>query len=762
MWLEELDMEQQIHQHVMANSSDLISATLRTFVGDLPSFIQEDKESIQGLLGTQVKAFQWKTEGKIALGFPIELEGSIFKNSGINKVEPFLLVYEVDQPNKAPRVYPNRADFPVEKHAHVNPKFDGDPTNSICLTLGDFDEWYSLRIVRDILVLIKEWLSKAAKIELSQDSEEYEALIMPPNSAGIIGYSSEKIALEVKSLINSKTTFISIVCLKQIHNHSTSIYRFDNDWKSHPTKTSLTKSHKFGMIVIPSSLEPTYTFRNSFPTTKKELINYFRKHRIDLEEILKSFYPSFINEPNNAPILDEVIILLPIIRPKPIRGTSENVEILHFCLRTGLKHPYYCPNSSPVIMINHCELPNFQTSKRLSANESEIPHIDLIGAGSLGSKFALFQGKKGNTDLSIYDHNYLKFHNFSRHPLSPYYIGKNKAESLVDTIRSLYPDSKLEGLRAFPNQFDLSKYIETIKDKKRILLDTTASFRLSQELTLGKIPPNVRLVQSFISDKGKIGFMLGEGQGRNCRIDDIEIMIKAYAKSESIIEDWLYGDNEKTTATIGFGCASETVIASDENISTHSSLFSQFITKEYHNESTSGYFYFSQIGNSQSISRKVEVEQFHSILSPQGKWELRVPESIMQKFKHLLKENLPNETGGILMGSFNKKTKVVHIVDISDSPADSSKTPTSFKRGTDGIRDYIRSWSRPTNRHIGYIGEWHTHPGNYPKLSGIDLKNIIDFKVINDDYGMPTLSLIVTNNGDNIVPHIFDINEKAK
>lgn len=78
------------------------------------------------------------------------------------------------------------------------------------------------------------------------------------------------------------------------------------------------------------------------------------------------------------------------------------------------------------------------------------------------------------------------------------------------------------------------------------------------------------------------------------------------------------------------------------------------------------------------------------------------------------------EAGGILMG-FRKEVHL-HVDALTRPFPTDHRTRTSFRR--DRVGHAQAAWSRwsSSGRTSDYLGEWHTHPENYPIPSGKDLR----------------------------------------
>jgi len=137
----------------------------------------------------------------------------------------------------------------------------------------------------------------------------------------------------------------------------------------------------------------------------------------------------------------------------------------------------------------------------------------------------------------------------------------------------------------------------------------------------------------------------------------------------------------------------------------------------------------------------------------QPDWKIRLKAGIDYELIDLLKEKMPNETGGILIGYANSNTKTVYITRILKAPVDSESHPFMFKRGIKDIPQNILDIQEATGSMIGYIGEWHTHPQGYPSMSTRDLATAKGLKRHLDKVPMPTLIIIVTEKG--LYPYIY-------
>jgi integrative and conjugative element protein (TIGR02256 family) len=114
------------------------------------------------------------------------------------------------------------------------------------------------------------------------------------------------------------------------------------------------------------------------------------------------------------------------------------------------------------------------------------------------------------------------------------------------------------------------------------------------------------------------------------------------------------------------------------------------------------------------------------------------------KLREYRAQGLPAETGGILIGYIDLNIRALMIVDALPPPPDSKASTTFFERGTDGLVHQVTEASRRTSGVVGYVGEWHTHPGGHSSQpSGQDLRQLVYLALGMADDGLPAVSVIV-------------------
>jgi integrative and conjugative element protein (TIGR02256 family) len=134
---------------------------------------------------------------------------------------------------------------------------------------------------------------------------------------------------------------------------------------------------------------------------------------------------------------------------------------------------------------------------------------------------------------------------------------------------------------------------------------------------------------------------------------------------------------------------------------------------------------------------------------------MRFKPGILETMQEEMKLALPHETGGVMVGSANFKTKTIHVVELIKAPPDSKANPVCFFRGVDGLPESIEKVNELTGNQLGYIGEWHTHPEGPEEMSTTDLRTVIKFKKEFDNLTAPLPVFLMIITPDNILPFVF-------
>jgi integrative and conjugative element protein (TIGR02256 family) len=126
--------------------------------------------------------------------------------------------------------------------------------------------------------------------------------------------------------------------------------------------------------------------------------------------------------------------------------------------------------------------------------------------------------------------------------------------------------------------------------------------------------------------------------------------------------------------------------------------------------------------------------------------KIKIDDSVVNLISHYKQlEEKDCEAGGILIGRENKESGNLIIEYATEPYGKDKRTRISFHRRD---RKHIEFYNTLYEKYSGiyaYVGEWHTHPENYPSYSSTDIKNWRKISKINADKQKIYYHLILGN-----------------
>lgn len=118
-----------------------------------------------------------------------------------------------------------------------------------------------------------------------------------------------------------------------------------------------------------------------------------------------------------------------------------------------------------------------------------------------------------------------------------------------------------------------------------------------------------------------------------------------------------------------------------------------------------------------------------------GNKKLVITDEVLKIFKQFKQTNKKTEQGGILLGEVRENEVKITKVSVPTMFDKSSKY--SFNRNKKSAQIIIDYEFYNSQGKTIYLGEWHTHPENYPTPSHTDRRMIrtqFDKNIINEDF----------------------------
>ncbi|BAO29636.1 ThiF family adenylyltransferase [Sulfuritalea hydrogenivorans] len=369
---------------------------------------------------------------------------------------------------------------------------------------------------------------------------------------------------------------------------------------------------------------------------------------------------------------------------------------------------------------------------------SEGPAGAMIGAGALGSALLDMWTRAGWGEWSIIDNDHIKPHNLVRHQADAFLIGVSKAEAAVQHIRYVMQNAtKATAVTADACDLKDAKVVEALRASKLVLdASTTLDYpRLSS--TRDDVG---RHASVFVTPSARGGVLLLEDAARKKRLRTLE----AQYYRAILTSDWGtdHLDGNRGTFWSGASCRDISMVMPYSDIVRHAAVFAEQVPR-LSELPEAAIRVWSCDAESGAVSAH-RIEAVDELQLSFGELDLFLDVGVYDKMKSLRKMQLPDETGGILLGYHDFNVKAVVVVDVLPAPTDSEASPGSFERGLAGVADAVVEARRRTAEVVGYIGEWHSHPRGYGAHPSGDDKFQLAYLTLGLALeGLPAVMLIV-------------------
>ena len=132
---------------------------------------------------------------------------------------------------------------------------------------------------------------------------------------------------------------------------------------------------------------------------------------------------------------------------------------------------------------------------------------------------------------------------------------------------------------------------------------------------------------------------------------------------------------------------------------------------------------------------------FFRPFTPIGHVELEIPNRVAHRMQRIAQSAFPKETGGLVLGWWEGKIPIIHcIVEVADPVAG----PTRWQRNERAASLVLKeSLFKARVAHLGYIGDWHSHPENV----GPSATDIASLRRVSRQYPQAVVLLVLREGG---------------
>ena len=620
-----------------------------------------------------------------------------------------------------PGVFSPRPDFPYAPHTNLqNP----GEWRSLCLYDQPWHEvrfdWTPAKFLRRIIW----WLEETAHGTLHQPDQPLEPLLFGSHSDLVV-----------------PSSLLSLPRVAHRWANGVRVDRSDGEYTL--VLGELTGLPKAGVadqhaVVVMQARPMTHGLIHSTPRTLEELDGLLSSGRVNvisqLKEIFQRWNRRFSSHELVGALSSQLLIVVRLPKIRRYGAPVELVEIRAFRAedsvgivgaRLGMQWHGTAINAADpetrLTLLNVREVLTKQGARRSNGLSESISETQLvaIGAGALGSPVLTNLTRSGHGRLTIVDEDVLHPHNLARHSLSASYVGWHKADALAAELSLIMPEEppvrSIVANVLMPGE--KSSELEAQYQNADLILDMAASIPVSRHL-VHDIQSASRRVSLFLNPSGRALTLLAEDTGREIQLDSLEMQFYRALVKESNL--WSLLDNPSQNR-IGQTCRDLSAEISQYDVALHSGMASRAVQQ--------------LSGNDRALVRTWLLDENDNYmlvmdLVPAGpakisteEWTVIYDSELLDKLAQMRESRLPNETGGVLIGSRDRTRRILYLVDALPSPPDSEELKTSYIRGTKGLSEEVERIAEITGSNLDYIGEWHSHPdGNGVGPSANDKK----------------------------------------
>ena len=676
----------------------------------------------------------------------------------IKKHELLAVVFEKSD-TIMPDVLALRRNFPLVPHINLRSK---ELPRSLCIT----EQHYSERKLRftgaTFLENIRHWLALTAKGALHAEDQPLEPLLVGSLGELILPYDfftkntgSELLSITFVETKNQRKVFIA-ERLEDVDNNR--------------------DSFKYVAAVFHSTPQP-HGIIPSAPANLLELHKYLSRGNIDLFRKLRSRLIDWRSKAKRDKHKEKEILgarlVLIVCLPKT-RNRNSTPEEVEFCafltvetlrkvgIEIGLwvESDRYLRYLIPVdwdkngkkiqlYMLNPIVSFSREWGTRLNGLSSrDNRKITIVGLGALGSQVFMNLIRAGLGEWTLIDKDILLPHNLARHALDGFSVGYSKTFKLAESANKTVDGEPIANsiVADVLNPLEPLEILDQLKEAfstADIILDVSASISVARSLVYDVDSP-ARRISLFLNPRGTDVIVLAEDSERKTTLDSLEMQYYRHVINKDCLEGHLKRNNERVRYAPSCRDVSSTI--PQDFVALQAAICSRAIHQLSSDEQA-----FMSIWRTDADQISTQRYSFpirNTIKCKIGEWTLCTDEGFIDKVHDMRKKKLPNETGGVLLGSHDMQRKIVYVVDCLPSPPDSEEWPTLYIRGHRGLRSQIEKIQQITVNELQYIGEWHSHPEACGVKPSHDDKQVFDWlsELMQID-GLPPLMLIVGDLG---------------
>jgi molybdopterin/thiamine biosynthesis adenylyltransferase len=665
----------------------------------------------------------------------------------IRRVERIAVVFRVEDHHQ-PEILALRADFPLVPHVFVA---EQEVPRKLCIYDQPFENekltWTPARFIKRI----RYWLAQTATGKLHGDDQPLEPLLagsavrlILPSDLAVSDIAQKAGLLDIFRIDSAKETGLTLTA------------RW-HDNKNPPQVHSVA-------AVFSCKPQPHGVMRQQ-PINLYALCGICDRAGLNLAaELASKIREWYLQKPAPTVLQSKLVIILLLPKTRQEGAIIETVEqwafltlqdsvqdvgvALDVIQKSGgipgyvIGQPTADERKLQAISIAGVEIIQALSPRRAAQMNGVEPlekKILAIGMGALGSQIFNNLIRSGFGRWTLVDNDIFLPHNAARHFLGEWAVGHSKVQAMAAAANAIFESGTVaEAIHAdILAPADHEEQLTNAYHAAELVFDFSASLAVGRHLAAND--QKARAITAFLTPSGKSLVLLAEDIAREYRLDWLEMLhYRAVLDDPALQKSFEAPD---TRFRYGNSCRDVATTLAQDDAAIWAGIASRAIKTIVLTDSAALQVYVSKPTAEVAL---LEPKIAPLIVVRWFDWQIQFDRAVLEKLAEIRKSKLPNETGGILLGSFDTHRKVCSIIKVVPSPKDSSEWPTSYIRGSAGLQAIVEGAESSTLGQISYVGEWHSHPDRCDVLpSKDDLQAYEWLTSYMHAEGLPSIMLII-------------------
>jgi integrative and conjugative element protein (TIGR02256 family) len=385
-----------------------------------------------------------------------------------------------------------------------------------------------------------------------------------------------------------------------------------------------------------------------------------------------------------------------------------------------------------------------RNSKRADYKVLGEKSVNMFGVGSLGSEVADGLGKAGFGTIELFDNQIITPNNPVRHVAGTNYIGMKKVDAMKHLLNTHNPfiDVKARHVDLYSNDllFELDKHSLTIST---LADDNLEGFLNEQAVIANKTMFYLRALRG-----GKVGRLFRIIPGKDACFQCLNL----YRREES---QFITIPMDPSLPTLFNECNNPVRPGSAVDLKVIASIAGRIIIDQAHDGYTQHNHWIWSTEKIEGTPITDPFKLYSQYLPPHPKClycnhdkilTATVSAESLDEMATLVKEKSGIETGGVLAGNVDSDGNII-VTQASGPGPKALHTRTRFEKDIDYCQKYLDDLFQSSGGKTVYVGEWHSHPEEDNRPSGIDIKSLSEIALQKEYLTVNPLMIIFSREG---------------